>query len=383
MERLRGVQLLVLAGVAAGCLLWGASARAQGALEINVLDDRTGDPLAYAVVSIPTASIERFTDARGRLTIPVLRAGSYAVDVRRLGFLPHRGTVTVVDDDRAGFTVRMQRIAQRLAGMQVSAERACLTPGTPDPTRDPLLAALVSLLKENADRFRLLSSQYPFIYTQQRALGDVRDSVAFVAFSDRLPLQSDVRRAYKEGDVVRRVGGQYTMSLPTLLDLADQRFARSHCFVFAGVLREQTPQGLETWARIEVRASDSLKAPDMHGVFYLDSATAELRRMEVELSRPDLLPKQLSTIASVRVSTEFANIANGLSIIRRVCALTRYKPSDKPADAATQSLVPFELQQTSGFVFTTPPPDVASTVDFALAPWLSQTYLPRDAVWCA
>ena len=59
------------------------------------------------------------------------------------------------------------------------------------------------------------------------------------------------------------------MHLPKLDDLASEEFLRNHCFFYAG--REQMEYG--GTVRIDFRAAERIRAPDVHGSIWLDSAT--------------------------------------------------------------------------------------------------------------
>lgn len=375
--------------VAAGLviLLAGASLPAQqrpdqGALDLSVIDARNNQGLSYAVVRIEQLSIERFTDSRGRIVLGSLSPGEYAVNVRRLGFVPVNRTVTVSAGDPVALTVRLDQVPQTLSKMTVTPALQCLNPGPPDPVRNPEIHTLVALLRENADRYRLLANQYPFSSTRARALGELRDSAVFVQSVEVTDIPGRTRVEYRPGRVVVRRQNRYSMVLPTILDLADDGFAKTHCFFYGGTTTESTEKGTQTWIRLDVRVDDKLKSPDVNGSFYLDSATAQLRLMEIELSRTDRLPPQLSAIGSVRSATRFVEIAHGLSVIQSVCAITTLLPSNKKSEAAERAVVPTELQQYPRYIFTKPPPDVAAQQTFAVEDWAPLTYMSRSKVWC-
>lgn len=350
---------------------------------LTVMDARTDGRLPYAIVTINALGIERFTDSRGVMTLPSPTVGEYDVLVRRLGFIPFRGRIAIGGTQRMA-EVRLQRVAQKLAGLTVTAALACPNPGPPDPARDPEVHTLVSLLRENADRYRLLATQHPFVAMQARALGELRETATFVQLADMAQMQLSTKSEYRAGGVVRRRGREYTMAIPTILELTDERFARSHCFSFGGSTSEKTATGDETWFRIDVRADDKLTSPDVHGAFFLDSATAQLRRMTLELSRPEKLPGALSSVQHVQVSTTFAEIASGLSVVDAVCAVTRTKalPSKRKSDPPPPDVVPIELQQLVSYLFTSPPPDVPAQRQYDAPGWQSGTYVARSAVWC-
>ena len=352
-------------------------------VQLRVMDARTDGRLPYAVVTISALGIDQFTDSRGVLTLPAPAAGEYDVLVRRLGFIPFRGRLTL-GGDRPTVEIRLQRVPQQLTGMRVSASLDCPNPGPPDSARSPEVHTLVSLLRENADRYRLLYAQHPFVAMQARALGELRESATFMQLADVAPMRLSDKSEYRAGGVVRRRGREYTMAIPTILELTDDRFARSHCFAFGGATTETTASGDETWYRINVRAADALTSPDVHGAFFLDSATAQLRRMTLELSRPDKLPGSLSSVQSVAVSTTFAEIASWLSVIDAVCAVTRTRavPSKKKDEAPAPAIVPIELQKLVSYLFTSPPPDVQAQRQYEAPAWQSGTYVARSAVWC-
>jgi hypothetical protein len=182
--------------------------------------------------------------------------------------------------------------------------------------------------------------------------------------------------------VVRREGGQYMMLLPTILDLSDRAFLAAHCFFYGGSVTQPTPSGEESWFRLDVRAADRLTSPDIHGSFYFDSATAQLRRMDIELSRVDKLPRSLRAVASVNSTTRFIDIAGGISVIQSVCAVTRLRPGKADRGRPPRERIPVELQQLARYQFDAPPPDVPAEGRFEVPQWRASASLPRRAVWC-
>ena len=340
-------------------------------------------PLSYAVVELPARNVERFTDARGRFLQDDLPAGEYEVRVRRLGYSPWRGTVTITAGQTTALDVQLDLIPVRIGAATVQAIAACRAPGVPDARTHPEVALLVSLLRENALRFRLLATRHPFSYRTVRTMARLRpdagvDAAVQVQSVDLLTDIVVANARYQAGRVVDRVPGrreEYQLSLPTVLDLADDAFARAHCFSFGG--RETVDDA--TWYRLDVRASDRLSRPDVHGTFWIDSATVELRRMSIELSRPDRLPRQFQGVVDLRVETRLVEVAPGLSIIGDVCAITRLR---RPPRSVVEPPVLLELQQLAGYRFARPPDGVASEVAFPEPWWRTGALLPRDTAWC-
>jgi hypothetical protein len=323
----------------------------------------TNVPLPYAVVSIAIAGIERFSGADGRYVLTQVPAGAYQMQVRRIGFVPQTVSVTVTAGATTTLDLTLVQVPVRLTSMLVRPVEPCLKPGLPDRTKEPGVATLVELLRENAETYRALSQQHPYAYAIYRALGSTwGDSVRISNVqAERMDGVRAVR--YKPGKVVLTDRGQSTMQLPTVLDLIDRQFIENHCFHYRGT----SVNDGATWFSLEVRAAEKIKSPDVHGIFWLDSATAQLRRMELELSKPDKLPSQLRSIQAVAVRTTFLEIAPGLSVVDDVCAINFLRPTSRG-----QQPHPLELQHVQGVAFTaTAPPDVPLSRAFPNPSWIA------------
>lgn len=370
-------------GVATVARAQSTTGRLQGTVQGAPRSGVGRVPLSYAVVELPGRGVERFTDARGRFVQDDLPAGSYEVRVRRLGYTPWRGTVTIAAGETTMLEVQLELIPVRIGAATVEAIATCRRPGVPDARTHPEVALLVSLLRENALRFRVLAIRYPFSYriarTMARLVPDADVGAAVQVQSVDLLTDFVVSTPrYQAGRVVDRAPGgrqEYQLTLPTVLDLADDAFARAHCFAFGG--REVVDD--ETWYRLDVRASDRLSRPDVHGTFWIDSATVELRRMSIELSRPDRLPRQFRAVADLRVETRLVEVAPGLSIIGDVCAITRLR---RGAGSVVAPPLLLELQQLAGYRFTNAPDGVAPEVTFPEPWWRAGALLARDTAWC-
>lgn len=360
-----------------------ATGRLQGVVRGATRSSAALVPLSYAVVSLPQRGVERFTDGGGRFLLTELPAGEHELLVRRLGYTPWRGRVRIVAGETTPLEVELAVIPVRLDAVTVQAMARCDRPGLPDARVASAVSVLVSLLRENADRYRLLASAYPFEYEHVRAVGTVTEGASpVVVFQsvDRLRDRSVPTARYRPGAVVTpqpppSPAGEFLMSIPTILDLSDEAFARAHCFAYGG--RETV--GSETWLRLDVRAADRLRTPDVHGRFWLDSASSELRRMELELSHVERLPRALRHIAALRVQTHFTEIAPGLSILRDVCALTFVVPRRRNQPPRLESV---ELQQLSQYSFAAPPPDVRPSQQLRTPTWPIRQPQPRSVLWC-
>jgi len=332
----------------------------------------------YAVVTIPALSIERFSDASGQFGLARVPAGAHDVVIRRVGFVPSRRRVQVQAGQATSLSVVMQPLPTGLTRVAVRAMASCRNPGMPDPVLQAQVSQLVTLLRENADTYRLLVSQYPFSYVQIAAIGEVSDSAFLVQRVDTTVVAGLNPRRYREGNIVSssistRGTREYQMDIPTIVELTDDAFIRSHCFGYGGMVQE----GGETWYRINMLAADRLRGPDAHGAFFLDSATSQLRRMELDMSRVDRLPPMLRGVAAIHAVTSFTELAPGVPVIASVCAITRLRPG-----RAQQRASPAELQQLVGYRFTMPPPGINARVIIAAPTWKPMDLLPQSTVWC-
>ncbi len=360
-------------------LLGGRELRAQDLVNTGTISGvvraaPTNVPLPYAVLAISGTTIERFSGADGRYVLTQVPAGTQTLEVRRIGFVKQTVTVTVTAGGITSLDLSLVQVPVRLTALTVRPVEACLKPGLPDPKKEPGIASLVGLLRENASTYRTLARQHPYAYAIYRALGSTwKDSARISSVTaERIDGIRDVR--YKPGKVVTTERFQSTMQLPTVLDLTDQAFIDNHCFHYRGTNVSSTG---ETWFSLEVRANDKLKSPDVHGIFWLDSATAQLRRMELELSRPERLPSHLRTIQAVSVRTTFLEIAPGLSLLDDVCAINFLRP------AKGTPTHPLELQHVQAVSFLkTPPPDVAPDRGFPNPSWIAGGVMRLESLTC-
>ncbi|MBL0940645.1 MAG: hypothetical protein IBJ03_17260, partial [Gemmatimonadaceae bacterium] len=117
---------------------------------------------------------------------------------------------------------------------------------------------------------------------------------------------------------------------------------------------------------------------DVHGAAYLDSATSQLRRLDLELSRTDRLPREFRGVRTVRAITTFMEIAPGLGIIDGVCAVNWLK-----LEANVVRRHPIELQQSVAYEFKKPPPDVSAFGRRDAPAWRRGQPYARSSLSCA
>jgi hypothetical protein len=287
------------------------------ALETNL-------PLPFSTVVVQPGVTGRFTNDSGVFAFRDLAPGDYRVVVRAIGYLPFDSVITVGRDPIV-LHVALRPLAIELPPVTVVASRACLQPGPPARYSEPELAAIFDQLRENADRYRLLSDAYPFKYWIQRqvwnepAASPRADSVVV----DTLELQSDVRYPYKPGGlIITQIGprgrAERTLRLPTVIDLADSVFHAAHCFSFSGI---DHLDGGSQW-RVEFLAAERLRAPDVAGSAWLDSSTYELRHLTFRLTRPE---RAATSLGALEVTVEFGQLFPSVTVPMPIAATSTAK----------------------------------------------------------
>jgi hypothetical protein len=319
-----------------------------GAVVGYVVIKDAGVVLPYSVVSVAKLGREQFTDGRGMFRMAELPPGRTRLRVRHVGYSP--AEVDVVVRAGAADTVRvaLSRIAVRLTAMQVRAYPECVSPGPP-PASDTALTAIFEQLKQNAEQFRLLVTEYPFIYGVQRTTStlfgtnDLRRDLV-----DTVTLLSNTQWEYRPGTVVdqekhfMRPDGPVTMRIPTLANFADSLFIANHCFFNGGL---EVVDGAEL-ARIDFVAASALEEPDVDGSMFLDPTTFQIRRSFLHLSKP---PKAVPEVVGTEATTMFAELFPSVPVIATLSSINHLRVNRRRARAATETR---EDQQLIAVAFT-------------------------------
>lgn len=308
--------LLSVGGVLPSAMAIGQAA--PGSLTVSVIGAESQLPLENARVALEPGAHESLTSADGRTTFVSLDAGGYRLRIRRIGYIPLDTSVTITDGEQRNLRIVLTHAAVVLSAVRIVTYPPCKKPGLPDIVRQPELAQLLVQMRLNAEQFRFLIQSRRIDYVVERRTGITREQSGFHEEStDTLftRLTSDGWR-YRAGRVVTKAAGvsanrEQVMHLPKLDDLASEEFLRNHCFFFAG--REPTDSGASF--RIDFRAAERIRSPDVHGSIWLDSATYMIRSELLELSR---IPRELRDVTAVRAMTTFAEISPGLPIFDTV-----------------------------------------------------------------
>jgi hypothetical protein len=300
--------LATLAGAQQGGAVGSPASAAPGdsvTIKGDVVAAAGGQPLAYATVIIEPGHRKRFADAGGAFIMGPLALGTYRLRVRQIGFGP-RDTVLVLSSTTPikPLHIALQVIALRLPTVTVEGERSpkCLSPGIPDSSVDPQLAALFTEVQKNVDRYRLLIDEYPFAFTREewrvsRNGAGYEETVALDTV--RYEVQEMEARPYKAGTVViwqasPRGNAEQYMPLPTFGYLGDSAFQRMHCFVYVG---EDTTGGDIPTIRLDFRPAAAIHTPDLEGSVYLDEDRYVVRRAVFRLTDPDRVVPPISELS--------------------------------------------------------------------------------------
>jgi hypothetical protein len=309
------------------CLLISAGelgAQARGRLAGQVVAHETGEALPYSIVAVPSRGSAIFADSSGRFVLHDLPAGALQLNIRRLGFTPSALTVHVNVAATDTIRVALARVTLQLETVTVRAIPSCRNPGAPTAARDSTFAAVFEQLLLNAQQYRLLSEQYPFIATTrvERSQKMRRDSGIVDMGGERLEIDSRKREPYRPGRMVRRAGLSLVFLVPTLVDFADPDFVAAHCFHFAGV----EPLEDSMMVRIDFTAADRLRTPDVNGSIYLDPRSYQIRRTFLHLSRK---PMEAPDVARLEVVTDFREVLPSIPLIATVWSRLEIEPKAK------------------------------------------------------
>jgi len=294
------------------------------------VDHATGLPLEHAMVSLLPLGRQTFSSAQGQFGFAAIPPGAYRLRVARIGFTPRDLAVAVTAGaDPPIVRVELDRATFSLAAVRVLAYPPCTRPGAPDPRTSADFAGIFEQVRQNAEQYRVLSDSFPFGYRFERTRGEQRaDSTRVVERVDTQLVRSDHDRwRYRPGSVVARDASGYVMQLPTLADFASREFLRNHCFYYAGV--DTTADGRQV--RVDFRAADRLRTPDVHGSVLLDAVSFQIRRAELDLS---IVPAPLRDVVRAHVTTVFREVSPSIVVFSEVRGTTVLRPSRAPGAAA-------------------------------------------------
>lgn len=319
--------------------------------------EATGFPLPYSAIIVEPLGRERFTDQNGWFRHYGVPAGKYKVRIRQLGYLPLDTTITISSNLEYAFF--LVKVASTLAEVQVTAPpRRCIVPEENGFVDDADLTTILGEARKNAERERLLRRVYPFEYklAQAHDTYNLQAKTHRVVY-DTITFRSDDNWRYRKGRVVAEdenelFGSVRVMRLPTFTDLADVRFLTAHCFKYSGLSDEDS---IPTH-RIDFAPLPEIKAPDVEGSIFIDSATYLIRRAEFRLTRGGSIKP---AVLGMKVTTTYREILPNVAIFDEIESVQPLS-LDAPGSLRTE----FRQKQrllTYRFLYNAPPGVLAPT----------------------
>jgi hypothetical protein len=305
------LRLLIVVSVFARPL---AAQAKLGTLIGDVVAKETDTPLDHAMITVMSAGRQTFSSEKGIFAFTNMSPGSYRLRITHLGFTPLEVPVEVPPDvPPKRLRIELTRLSVHLATVKVIAKPSCTNPGRPDPVTNADFAAVIQQVRMNAEHYQLLADSFPFAYGIQRTARPMMgDSSRGVATIDTLHLRSDYRGwEYQMGNVVELTSTGFLMHLPELRDFAGIEFLNNHCFTYGGL--DSTREG--TMLRIDFRADDQIRTPDVNGTIWLDAQTYQIRRADLEMSK---MPAGLKEVTAVHVTTIFYEVAPSIVVFHDV-----------------------------------------------------------------
>lgn len=302
----------------AALLLFPAAAHAQAVIAGVVYSPERNAPIAHARIEIPGLGRELFTGPGGRFAVRAVPPGTYRVLARFVGHSPEEVTVRVeAGADPAPLRIELRRIPVMLTEVRVQSLRDCRNPGLGERDASSQLAILLGEMSENARRFRLLASQFPFTYSMERSVVALSARGDQHATVDTARFEGDDGWRYRPGTLL--MPQERRLRLPDLGHFADSAFIATHCFGYSGA---DTLDG-QPVARIDFLPSRSIRSVDVRGWIALDPDTYQIRGTVFNITNRGAVAR---TLEDLEVRTYFTEVAEALPVFSRVVSRHRYDP---------------------------------------------------------
>jgi hypothetical protein len=282
-----------------------------------VRDSASGEAASGVLVTLVqrTSGARRtvLTDHAGRFTIGAPGAGTYALEIKRIGVHPSTSPeFTLGDGEAREMTATVAPVVARLDAVRVTGRSYCgervreyaETATLWEEVRAALLAARITRedrqTQVTVTNFtRTLDPKSFEVEAEQRS---ERSGVTTNPFSS-VPIGSLSRDGYVVVD-----GDQLEYRGPDVDVLLSDAFVREHCFRAVRGTSDQL--GL---IGLSFEPTSARRVPDIAGVLWIDARTRELRRLEYKYVGAPLQPREPFPLSYI----DFARMPGGSWIVQR------------------------------------------------------------------
>ena len=314
---MRGTLAVRVAAVAIAALV-PVTAAGQGTATLDLqVRSSIGQTLAYSAVEI-SSGLSRFTGETGRLMAAVPSSTTLRVRIKHLGYAAVDTTLVSPAEGRVSLTVTLEPIVVNVATTSIRARTSCRVLSDSDSE----LGRIVGELRKNAEREILLRTSYPFMYKLAREYEVTEMGREYgTTFTDTAEFGSMTNDPYIPGRLVRPSNRPYgtanrELRIPTLVDIADDRFLLTHCFAYRGVARIDG----QRVHRIDFEPVPDLRTTDVKGSAFLDEKSFLIRRAVFRLDKGYLLTPP---VLGLEVTTTYKEIFSGMPLINFIRGVQR------------------------------------------------------------
>jgi hypothetical protein len=291
-----------------------------------VVSAETDEPIPSPTIAI-SGGRPIFGGSAGAFVLRGIAPGPLQLRIEQIGYEALDTTIVIRPgaNEIHRFTLSPRPI--NLEGLQVvAAPDVCKATGFQAAAyADEQLAALMEEFRRNAERLRLLLSDYPLQLTYDRTRKYIGEGSSVLREdADSVSSTTGTGEPYRPGEVIRVQDEPrqppFIMRVPSAVDLASPDFERYHCFHYAGI----DSVGGQKYHRIDFIPSADLTAADVEGSLYLDLDRLILSRAEFRLVR---IPREVRFITAMRVITNYREFSPFLVLPHYVFVTQAYRRS--------------------------------------------------------
>lgn len=238
-----------------------------------------GAPLWNAEVIDQDRGTRLLTSERGETTLRLELARPARLRVRQIGYRPIDTTLTADAVRGNAIIVTLQRVLYQLPESRVALRDDCQFGA--DTAGRALAADALEQLRLAAERYDHLQKGRQWQAEIMRTTKWFDSTGALTDMKEGLEVErlDQWGERYREGRVLDDRGLGFSVAFLHLQNFADPAFWKTHCFAVS----EFTTLGEHKVLRLNFWPTRNVRTPDWAGWALIDSATSELRRVEMRL----------------------------------------------------------------------------------------------------